>query len=144
MNPLNHSFYFTPTNQFEILDITNLLDSNKATNIYNFPISVIKQVSDLISPVISHLINISIQKSIFPNKLKVSKIIPLFKSGAKNDIKNYRPISILPIFDKVIEKIVHQRLISCLTSFNILTPTQFGFQENKSTSHAVLNLIIKI
>ena len=73
--------------------------------------------------------------------LKLAKVVPLFKSGARNDIKNYRPISILPIFDKVIEKVIHKRVImSYLDEFDILIPNQFGFQANKSTSSAILSL----
>ena len=100
LNSIDKTFYFNPTNQFEVMDLINLLDEKKSVDIFNFPISTIKQVSDLISPALSYIINHSITTSNFPEKLKLSKVIPLFKNGAKNDIKNYRPISILPIFDK--------------------------------------------
>ena len=72
--------------------------------------------------------------------MKLAKIIPLFKKGDKNDISNYRPIAIIPIFAKLLEKIVHQRLYSFLQLHNILINEQFGFRTNYSTSLAVFHL----
>ena len=142
---IDKSFFFIPTDKNEISDIIQQLDEKKAPDIYNFPIGILKQVNDLISPILSYVFNASVTQSIFPSKLKFAKVIPLFKNnGAKNDFKNYRPISVLPIFDKVFEKIVHKRLLKFFTDFEILTPTQFGFQPNKSTDHAILNLTNKI
>jgi len=138
------SFYFKPTDKYEIFNIINNLDSKKAIDIYNFPISIIKQVSDLISPALSHIINSSIQKAIFPNELKLSKVVPLFKKGNKDEISNYRPISILPIFDKVFEKIMHIRLVTFFEKFSVLKQQQFGFQKNRSTSDATLRLVDNI
>ena len=71
-----------------------------------------------------------------PNKLKLAKIIPLFKKDNKNEISNYRPIAIIPIFAKLLEKIVHERLYSFLQLHNILIDEQFGFRRNYSTSLA--------
>ena len=143
--PSKQSFFFRPTTQFEVSDIINQLDDKKAMDIYNFPVTILKQLSETISPIISHIINSSVKQSVFPEKLKLAKVIPLFKNnGAKSDMKNYRPISILPIFDKVFEKIVHKRLLDFFTEFEIISPSQFGFQPKKSTSHAILDLTYKI
>ena len=143
--PCDKSFFFRPTDKDEISTIIKQLDEKKASDIYNFPIAVVKQINEAISPILSFLINASVTQSIFPEKLKFSKVVPIFKNnGAKNDFKNYRPISILPIFDKIFEKAMHQRLIKFFTDFEILTPSQFGFQPKKSTSHAILDLTNKI
>lgn len=138
--PQAKSFFFTPTTSYEVLNIINSLDHKKAIDIYNFPISIIKQVSDLVSPLLSHIINSSVSNGIFPDKLKLAKVVPLYKSGSKTEFANYRPISILPVFDKVFEKIVHKRIMEYLVEFKILNENQFGFQKKRSTSHGVLSL----
>ena len=73
----------------------------------------------------------------FPLSLKTGRITPIHKKGPKNDITNYRPVSTLPIFGKIFEKIIYDRLYSFITSRKILSPTQFGFRKMYSTSHAV-------
>ena len=76
----------------------------------------------------------------FPSKLKVGKVSPLHKKGSCDNLSNYRPISILSVFSKIFEKLMHQRLYKFLESFEILYPLQFGFREKHSTSHALLSL----
>ena len=74
----------------------------------------------------------------------MGKITPIHKKGTKNDIFNYRPVSTLPIFGKIFEKIIYDRLFSFDTERRILSDTQFGFRKKYSTSHAInysLNLI---
>ena len=73
----------------------------------------------------------------FPPCLKTGRITPIHKKGPKNDITNYRPVSTLPIFGKIFEKIIYDRLYSFITARKILSPTQFGFRKMYSTSHAV-------
>ena len=64
--------------------------------------------------------------------------MPLFKSGNENDLNNYQPISLLPVFSKILEKVVKQQLVSCLEN-NIMCKEQFGFKPKMDTEHAVLN-----
>ena len=73
----------------------------------------------------------------FPHLLKLGKISPIFKKGDPTLFENYRPISTLPIFGKILEKIIYSRLYSFFTSKNIIHDTQFGFCTNHSTSHAL-------
>ena len=136
--------FLSPTTSDEIYKEICNLNSSKASDIYKFPINVIKESGDILSKPISIIINTSFKLGIFPDKLKLSKVTPPFKGGAKNDIKNYRPISVLPTFDKVFEKIMYKRIMSFLKQYNILHQNQFGFQKGKSTSHAILNLTIQI
>jgi len=144
MKPTQSSMFFTPTTSHEINTLINQLDIKKAIDIYNFPIPIIKNVSDLISVPISLIINESVSKGLFPEKLKLSKVIPILKRGDIHNIENYRPISILPLFDKIFEKIVHKRLMKYLDDQNILFTSQFGFQKGKSTADAVLKLTNEI
>ena len=79
-------------------------------------------------------------QGIFPDILKHAKIVPLHKSGARDEATNFRPISILHVISKIFEKIVHKRLFGFLTKFDILSPNQYGFRKGHSTAHALHQL----
>ena len=87
-----------------------------------------------------HIFNLSISKGIFPDKLKIAKVTPIFKSGDSTVLTNYRPISVLPCFSKILERIMYNRLQKHLSENNLLFERQFGFQSSKSTEHAILEL----
>ena len=118
----------------EILEIINELSSQKASDI---PILLVKSTSQIISPLLSMLYNRYMRTGIFPDCLKIGKITPIFKKGNRELIENYRPISTLPIFGKIFEKIIHKRLYNFFISKSILPKTQFGFRKGHSTSHAL-------
>ena len=77
---------------------------NKSSHISTYSIKVIKYLSNLISPILAILINRSLCNGTFPQILKIAHVIPEFKSGDKQDLNNYRPISIIPILSKFFEK----------------------------------------
>jgi hypothetical protein len=81
---------------------------------------------------------------IFPDRLKYSEVKPIYKKGNKLNTSNYRPISLLPVFSKIFEKILYRRLYQHLTINNILTKEQFGFRCNTSTETALYALISNI
>lgn len=136
----NSSFLFQKTTRYEILTLLNKLDNKKSKDLYDFPIDIIKATADLIAEPLSHIINHSIKGGVFPETLKHAKVIPLFKKGPRDDIKNYRPISVLPLFDKIFEQVMHKRLSKFLDKNEYLDKNQHGFQKGKSTSSAVLQL----
>ena len=76
--------------------------------------------------------------------MKIARVIPLFKSGDNNLFTNYRQVSVLPIFSKLLERVVYNRLIKYFDKYDILFNYQFGFSKNHSTSLALLNLLDKI
>ena len=80
----------------------------------------------------------------FPDPLKIVKVIPIHKNGSTQDMNNYRPISLLSIFDKIMEKIMHNRLYHFLEVNNILYSKQFGSRKNNSTMNALINITEKI
>ena len=83
------------------------------------------------------LINMSIETGLVPSDWKIAKVIPVFKSGKKSDLDNYRPISDLPILSKLLEKFVHKQLIDHLEKNCMLFSIQFGFRSKRSTELAV-------
>ena len=87
-----------------------------------------------------HILNQSLKNGIFPNEIKIARVTPLFKKGSNLDLGNYRPISALPCFSKVIEKIMYNRLYRHLNENKIVYKKQLGFQRNHSTEQAILQL----
>ena len=90
---------------------------------------------------LTHILNLSITQGFFPDSMKIAKIIPVYKSGDSMSITNYRPISILPLFSKLLEKLMYDRMISFIDSNKILYQYQFGFREGHSTNLALSVLI---
>ena len=81
---------------------------------------------------------------VFPDRLKISKIIPIFKSDNASLAQNYRPISILPAFSKIFERAVYNCIFQFLVDNDILFKHQFGFRPGHSTSHALINFVNKV
>ena len=99
-------------------------------------------LNELISPLLVILINESFSTGIFPDnlKIKIAKVIALHKKGATDDPSNYRPISLLSVFSKIFEKIMHKGLYNFLEVNDILHPLQFGFRKKHSTQHTLISM----
>ena len=104
-----------------------------------------KTANGYFQPVFSKSIsNLSFQKGSFPEDLKTARVRPIYKADDVNEIGNYRPISVLPCFSKILERIMCNRLFKYLTTNEILYKKQFGFQKGHSTEHATIQLIDQI
>jgi hypothetical protein len=101
----------------------------------------VKISSSYISSPLTELCNRIVSTGIFPDYLKYSEILHLFKSGSKDKIDSCRPVSLLPSFSKIFEKLILHTLISHFTDHNILANEQFGFRQNYSTDKAVFKLL---
>ena len=93
---------------------------------------------------LARIFNKSLQTGIVPDKLKVAKVIPLYKNDNPELFKNDRPISILPFFSKIIERIMYNRLYSFLTKHNIISEKQYGLRKKYATYMALIDLVDKI
>ena len=113
------------------------LKINKATGLDKLSAHLLKDSADLITPSLTKLFNSSLQSSTFPAIWKSAKGTSLHKSGDKSAPENYRPISVLPILSKILEKAVHQQLYAYLEENKRLSSKQFGFRPKSSTSTAV-------
>ena len=91
---------------------------------------IIKQAKDELLPAITHIINLSINQSKFPAQFKKAKVVPLFKSGDRLNPTNYRPVAILPIWSKLVERAVFVQMIDYFESNNLLHPNHHGFRAN--------------
>ena len=128
------SIFMDDCTGLEVKNIISEMQNGKASDI---PISVIKKTSDIISPILAHHFNYLMKAGKFPDILKLGKITPVYKKEDEQLLQNYRPVSTLPIFGKIFEKIIFSRLYSFFVSQGILYEKQFGFRKNHSTNHAL-------
>ena len=102
---------------------------------------MLKATADVITPTLTKLFNMSIRSGIFPTNWKIARVVPIPKKGSKSNPQNYRPISILPVLSKVLERIIYYTLISeHLKAHYPISAYQFGFSPGKSTTSALLTL----
>ena len=134
----------TPTDPQEIIKILKELKPKQSTSHDNVSTHFLKPISNNISTPVSILVNKSTQSGTFPDTLKLAKVIPIYKAKAKDNMSNYRPISLLPALSKILEKVVHRRLYHFLEQQNILYTNQFGFRRKHSTIDAVTKFITDV
>ena len=106
--------------------------------------SFIKETASLICSPLVHIFNLSLSSGSVPDQMRCARVIPLFKSGLTSLFTNYRPVSVLPAFSKILEKLVYNRLVKYLEKYDILSSNQYGFRKNHSTFHALVHLYGKI
>ena len=122
----------------------NGFKNKNSCDINDISMSTIKKVFELLVEPFVYICNLSFNTGTFPDNMKIAKVIPLYKSGCKNIFSNYRPVSLLPQFSKVLEKLFNKRLDSFITKHNILSKCQYGFRSNRSTSMALIELLEKL
>ena len=120
------------------------LKSSNSEGVDGINVNVIKASIDLLASPLSQMCNISFSTGIVPGKLNISKVIPMFKSEHSTNFTNYRPISILPCFSKILESAMHRPLRDYLTKHSIINNCQYGFRKKHSTFMAILELSNKI
>ena len=147
--PLNEnvpslSFSSDPLTITDILTAIDQLKDKNTLDDNGISSSFIKKISFSIAAPLQTIFSKSLEFGYVPDQLKVAKIIPLFKSGDKTSMDNYRPIALLNIFSKILEKIVCNRLSLHLENNNLLSMFQFGFRKGHSTLHPMLHFLNKI
>uniref|UniRef100_A0A8C6VZ07 Reverse transcriptase domain-containing protein n=1 Tax=Nothobranchius furzeri TaxID=105023 RepID=A0A8C6VZ07_NOTFU len=128
----------------DIIDVVSKFKSKKSMDCDGLDMSLVKEVLHSILQPLTYICNKSFQTGIFPDKMKIAKVIPLYKNGDKQVVSNYRPVSLLPTFSKILEKLFENRLNSFLEKYDLLNDHQYGFRRNRSTSLAVMEFIENI
>ena len=133
------SFTANPVTGTEIIETVQQLQPKKTLDMTGISTWLLQKIVTAISVPLTHIFQGSLASGLVPNQLKIAKVIPVFKSGQKDSMDNYRPISLLSCFSKVIEKIVCNRLTLFLDSNNLITNAQYGFRKNHSTLHPLVH-----
>ena len=128
----------------ELKDAFFSLKINKSPGYDDISFNVVKKCFSSLCEPLKYLFNLSIEKGILPDDLKIAKVTPIYKAEDKSDLSYYRPISVLSCFSKILERIMYNRLYQYLTENKILYLDQFGFQTGHSTEHAIVQLVDQI
>lgn len=135
--PINqHSLFLSPTSEFEVLETIHQL-KNKSGGSDQIHANTIKLAAPFIAPILCHIINNAMLHGKCPSQFKTAVICPVFKSGSKKLVNNYRPIALISNLAKVFEKILYFRLYKFSTKYGLISSRQFGFLKNKGTDDAI-------
>lgn len=141
---LNKNFptiFIEPATENEIFNIVMSLKNSNSSGVDNISSNILKCVAQFIKAPLTYLVNWSLNTGIFPDELKTAKIVPLYKKGNQSCVENYRPISMLSVISKILEKVVFNRMKNFLSAYNILNMAQHGFREGRSTQTAILGFL---
>lgn len=143
-SPNLSSLYLFPTNNTEVSDSIKKLKTNSAAGIDGISPKIVKTLRYELVPLFVHLINQIFVTCNYPDVFKNAIVILIHKAGDVTARTNYRPISILTSFNKIVERIIHERITNFIMKHNILIDRQFGFRKNSGTESAVIELLSTI
>ena len=134
------SFAIYPTSAEEVLALSTTLKTTQSTGPDDLNPSVMKPLLSIIAKPLAEIINCSLTTGIVPGPMKIAKVTPIYKQGNSEEVTNYRPISILPYFSKLLEKVMYVRLYNYIVTKGILYESQHGFQHGHSTLMSLLSV----
>ena len=141
---VKHCFFFSPASPDEIATIIRSLKSKKSKRENDIETKFLKHSNVVISPVICNIFNSCIEQGKFPDSIKIDEVVPIFKKGGSIQANNYRPISLLSQFSKVLEKLICNRLHHYVENYNLLSKHLYGFRRNSSSTHTLCNIYEKL
>ena len=137
-------FSFTPVTEETILKMLLTTNPSKAAGLDNLAGKYLREGASVLVTPVTKICNLSIRLSTFPDKCKIAKLKPLFKKGSKTETKNYRPISLLPLISKIVEKVIFDQTQIFLDKNQIIYKYQSGFRSNHSTNSCLSYLSNKV
>ncbi|KAL0883669.1 hypothetical protein ABMA27_015794 [Loxostege sticticalis] len=137
----NSPFHFNYINPDVVIKTFRELNMKKTEDLWGISVCIINTIINTVAPHLAIIFNKCIDEGEFPSLMKISKIVPLFKSGEKSDPTNFRPISILPVLSKIFEKVIFNQLLSHFVLNKLLHNKQFGFTKGRSTTDAGVALL---
>ena len=143
-NPIPYNFQFKHTNMETVRQVIQSLKPKGSTGHDRLSNILLKVITEDIVEPLTIIINQCFQNGIFPDKLKIARVKPIYKKGDVHSFDNYRPISVLPSVSKVIERVMHNQLHEHFTRLKLYYSSQYGFRSMHSTELAVLELVDKI
>ena len=139
-----NSCILNPTCFDEVSKIINNFKNKSSTGLDGLSPKIFKYLPDQFIHCLVHIFNLSLMKGEFLSSFKTGKVIPIHKKKSKTDMNNFRPISLLPVASKILEKIVYLRLFRFLDKNNFFYDNQFGFRPKHSTENSASVLVEKI
>ena len=139
-NSITQSIVLDPFQPIEIYNIINSININKACGYDNISSFFLRMGGEILAPILSLCFSRAFDLGIFPSIFKIAIAVPIFKSGNKQIVKNYRPISLLLTLSKILEKLIKTRLIKFFDKYQVLYEFQYGFGEKHSVLHALLDV----
>ena len=137
---INSSFDFNTVSVADADEVLKSLKTKKSSGQDGISSSLLKSFDGVISNPLTLIINQSLSTGIFPNKLKVAKVVPVFKKDDPHHPGNYRPISLLPAISKIFEKVVYKQVYNYMNENNLLYKSQYGFRKRHSTEFAAMEV----
>jgi hypothetical protein len=142
--PQSQEFKFCEMSEIRILNFINKMKPKSSFGEDCISNNVLKVIAPTIIQPLKHLINLSLKTGFFPDQLKIAKIIPIFKESSRNDFSNYRPISMLNTFSRLIESIVCFQLTGYANAYDLFYSHQYGFRAKHNINHPLLHFSDKI
>ena len=130
-------FRFRKISSIKVFDTLNKLKNGKSTGLFHMPNKALNIAKDLIATSLPDIFNACIESKVFPDDLKIGKVTPIFKSERKDDLNNYRPITVLPTVARVMEKLIYKQLYDYFDTKKLLNENQWGFRSLHSTVPAL-------
>ena len=141
---ISSTFYFELVNESEVLKIVTCLKNKESAGYDGLSTKMIKIIVPAIIKPLTLIINQSLVTGIFPDSLKIAKVVPLYKKEDKLIMDNYRPVSLLSSISKIFEKIVHKQLSKYFKDNKLFYKSQYGFRDEHSTELASIELIDRV
>lgn len=139
-----HNFRVKTIDEEQLSKVIDSLKNKSSSGYDEIPINIIKEAKTALIKPLLHVINSSLITGIYPEELKVSKIVPIYKKGASTDPMNYRPIALQPSLSKIFEKCFLLQLAEFFEVNNLIDEQQHGFRKNRSTQSALIHYIENI
>ena len=134
---VTQSIFLEPVTEGELLSLLDRQKTNKSPGADFIHPKLLKDGKNIIVKPLAHIFNLSIVSGKFPNRMKIARVIPIFKGGNTEDLSNYRPISVLSAVSKLLERLVASRVLKFLNKNALFYNLQFGFRKNRSTKTAI-------
>ena len=138
---VSNDFEFSNVCEEDVKKILISLDTSTTAGMNQIPAKFLRDGAEVLALPLGNVINLSIKISAFPEECKIAKLKPIFKKGARTDLKNYRPISLLPLVSKIIEKSIHFQIEDYLNKKKLVYMYNSGFRTNHSADLCLAQLI---
>ena len=139
MIPGTNAFEFKNITTAELMSVLKKVKASKAPGLDKISSKLLKAAGDSIIESLMYLFNLVLNTGIFPDDMKLAKVTPIYKSGERTNCGNYRPISIISVVAKILEKIIYNQIFDFLKQNSILVIQQSGFRPLHSTETTLLH-----